>query len=1054
MSDDFHVSIEPVALKVLPEFLGEPNKALSSPGREWRWGKNGSIAVDCLKNVWADHEDQTGGGVLDLLQSFRGYTKHEAVEWLQDEGFLERRERANGPANGAANGSSPQGKFAGFMDDHPVATFEYHDDRGRLAYEVLKFAKTAPRRYMQRRKHPAGKGWIWGLQGGTYGQVKSGDWFKAKEGKHYQAEETFEDAVRWLYHRDEVLKAKADGRPVYLCYSPDTEVLTSSGWVAFPDLKHGDPVAQYDLETAAVSFAAPHAYQQFDYRGEMVNIRAEWCDLLVTPDHRQASRFYRTGRALTRPQIRPASEIKRGHRLPAAGLSVGKFHVSEIEARITAAWLADGVWEPRGGKVSWNLKKDRKKRRLRELLAAAGIRWSEHTPPSTPGWTGFRVEKHDLSFIWQLAPDKRWPWDAVDWREEARRAALDEIRYWDGDWQGGESFRMFTADRQSADVISAMAAVTGHHANLRVDRREGKNDSYVINLSPRPWRQLSRTPDRVPYSGEVFCCTVPTGLLVVRRNGKVTISGNCEGEKDVETLRAWGFTATTNAGGAKYWSEAFDADLAGADVVILPDNDDAGQQRALMRGAGLMGKAKSVRVLDIAAQWKEAPEKADISAWKEATSATAEQFAALAKRARPWKPERPKSRYGALEWSRLDEPGPELDFLVDGWLTEGERSVIGGPSRSGKSFLAIHMAMCVARGQDFFNWPVKRGGVVYQAGEGARGVKRRLKAYRKHFEVAEDEDVPFVFLGSKVDLYSRDGDTQGLIDEIKAWALTMSVPLRLVVIDTLATATAGADENSGKDMGVVLANIARIADETGAHVMLVHHMNADGKKLRGHTSVYANVDQVVTVVMDEDTKIRTATLSKQKDDEDGLKLTFALASVTVGYSERTQRDITSCVVLSIGEKERLKKEQDRQGFTVGPTERRILMNLFEAVDRHGRFVATDKDGPRAAIGKTVIDWDAYRDVALERMPEITDRKKAADNIRKEFARFKDGLIKYGIIGVSSPHMWWAGRPVRSFPRTFPDGNSAENSGKNAGNLEPGQISPGMAEMVDGGEMLL
>jgi hypothetical protein len=688
-SDQFARCMEAVALAVLPEYLGEANRALSSPGREWRWGKNGSVSVDCAKGVYQDHEDGTGGGVLDLLQAYRGYTKIEAVEWLQDEGFLERRERPNG----AANGSSPQGKFAGFMDDWPIATYEYHDDRGRLAYEVLKFAKTAPRRYMQRRKHPGGKGWIWGLQGGTYGQSRSGaDWFKAKEGKHYQAEETFDDAVRWLYRRDEVLKAKAEGRPVYLC----------------------------------------------------------------------------------------------------------------------------------------------------------------------------------------------------------------------------------------------------------------------------------------------------------------------EGEKDVETLRAWGFTATTNAGGAKYWSEAFDVDLAGADVVILPDNDDAGRQRATLRGAGLKGRAKSLRVLDIAAHWKEAPEKADITDWKDQAAGTAEQFAILAKRAPLWKPERPKSRYNAMEWSRLEEPGPELEFLIDGWLTEGERSVIGGPSKSGKSFLAIHAAMCVARGQDFFDWPVKRGGVVYQAGEGARGVRKRLKAYRKHFEVPDDEDVPFVFLGSKVDLYSRDGDTQGLIDEIKAWALVMSYPLRLVVIDTLATATAGADENSGKDMGVVLANIARIADETGAHVMLVHHMNADGKKLRGHTSVYANVDQVVTVVMDEATKIRTATLSKQKDDEDGLKITFALASVSVGYSERTQRDVTSCVVLSVGEKERLKKEQERQGFSVNPTERRVLMNMFTAIDRHGVFVSSEKDGPRAALGKTVVHWDHYRDVALERMPEVEDRTKARDVVRKEFARVKDALVKYGIMGLQHP----------------------------------------------------
>src|SRR5690606_24853404 len=117
------------------------------------------------------------------------------------------------------------------------------------------------------------------------------------------------------------------------------------------------------------------------------------------------------------------------------------------------------------------------------------------------------------------------------------------------------------------------------------------------------------------------------------------------------------------------------------------------------------------------------------------------------------------------------------------------------------------------------------------------------------------------------------------------------------------------------------------------------------------------------------------------------------------------------------------KEQERQGFSVNPTERRILMNLFTAVDRHGRFVSGEKDGPKAALGRTIVSWDAYRDVALERMPEVEDRTKARDQIRQEFKRAKDALLRYGIIGVAHPYMWWNGKPVRGFSRTFPNGEN-------------------------------
>ncbi|MBE1208131.1 AAA family ATPase [Aminobacter carboxidus] len=747
MSSDFNVHIEPVALKILPEFIGDPNRALSSK-TELRWGKNGSFSVDLVKNTWHDHEDQTGGGVLDLLRAFKGFEKPEAVEWLQEQGYLERRERPNG----AADGTSPQGKFAGFMDTWPVATFEYFDDRGRLAYEILKFAKTAPRRYMQRRPHPSGKGWIWALQEGLYGKIKSGDWFKAKEGKHYETEEQFPEAPRWLYRRDEVLQAKAEGKPVILA----------------------------------------------------------------------------------------------------------------------------------------------------------------------------------------------------------------------------------------------------------------------------------------------------------------------EGEKDVETLRAWGFVATTNAGGAKYWQESFDEDLDGADVIICGDNDDSSRQRTLLRGAGLKPRAKSVRVLDLALHWKDCPPKADVTDWKDQHGGTAEKFAVLLKKAPHWTPVRPRE-FGAYYHDEIDGPGLEYDYVIDGLLTARGRSVFGGPSGSGKSFFALHAAYCIGRGQEFFGHAVERGGVIYQAGEGGLGMKKRQKAYRKHFKVDDDEDIPLVVLPAKVDLFAREGDTDKLIATIKAIKITMSVPLRVVFIDTLATATIGADENSGKDMSVVLANIARIEHECGVHVCLVHHMNADGKKLRGHTSIHANVDTVVVITMDDNTRIRTARLAKQKDDEDGLKIPFTLASVEVGENPKTSKPITSCVVLTVSEKDALKKEQQQFGYSVRPTEEALLIPMFRAIKKYGRFVAEEKDGPPEAVGKHVVDFGHFLDVAVEMDASENDKIAARAKIRKAFERNTSYLIKHQVIAFKRTSekaalVWWTGKPIRGFPHTFPDDmRNRTNTGQSpdiSETFSPPPISPGLADMIDSDQEIL
>jgi putative DNA primase/helicase len=73
-----------------------------------------------------------------------------------------------------------------------------------------------------------------------------------------------------------------------------------------------------------------------------------------------------------------------------------------------------------------------------------------------------------------------------------------------------------------------------------------------------------------------------------------------EGEKDVETLRAHGFVATTNAGGAKAsWLPEFTEALRGREVIIIPDNDQPGWNRAVTIGRALFGKVARLMILEL-----------------------------------------------------------------------------------------------------------------------------------------------------------------------------------------------------------------------------------------------------------------------------------------------------------------------------------------------------------------------------------------------------------------------------------------------------------------------
>ena len=72
-----------------------------------------------------------------------------------------------------------------------------------------------------------------------------------------------------------------------------------------------------------------------------------------------------------------------------------------------------------------------------------------------------------------------------------------------------------------------------------------------------------------------------------------------EGEKGVDRLRDAGFVATCNPMGAEKWLDVYSAYLRDRSVVVLPDNDQAGQRHGLKVASSLYGVAKIVRVLEL-----------------------------------------------------------------------------------------------------------------------------------------------------------------------------------------------------------------------------------------------------------------------------------------------------------------------------------------------------------------------------------------------------------------------------------------------------------------------
>jgi hypothetical protein len=158
--------------------------------------------------------------------------------------------------------------------------------------------------------------------------------------------------------------------------------------------------------------------------------------------------------------------------------------------------------------------------------------------------------------------------------------------------------------------------------------KDGKHDKVFRQRRPDPDRPGKWLPNVtgvpvVPYR-------LPEVLEAIAADHPVLI---VEGEAKVNRLWSWNVAATCSAGGAKKWKPEHSEFLRGADVVLLPDNDNAGWEHANKVGAALAGIAKRVRVLRLPGL----PLKGDIIDWHKA-GGTREQFDALLSEARDWQP--------------------------------------------------------------------------------------------------------------------------------------------------------------------------------------------------------------------------------------------------------------------------------------------------------------------------------------------------------------------------------------------------------------------------------
>jgi len=354
-----------------------------------------------------------------------------------------------------------------------------------------------------------------------------------------------------------------------LCYTKDTEVLTSEGWVPVADVRY-DTICYTLNQKGDIELHAPTALHQYAEAGELYELESQQVNLRVTPNHN----LYVKKRGSKKFTLTPANEVI-GKRV--RHKKDGKWHwatpitfsIPGIErkgsgrkpkllpvvntlawCRFLGAYLANGSY-------TIHARKD-KNYSIEYRTQVHTIEGQHHsiskdqhswikTLIADCGFTGQqRKDRHIISsrqlteYLSQFghAQHKHIPREVFSWGADAAEAMLEGLLGCDGHATATGSLVYTTVSKQLADDVQRLALHAGYAANIKVNIQENPNWSTCYRVSivrkkckPQVNHGHTRTQNGqseriVPSKEPVWGITVPNHILYVRVKGTPVWSGN------------------------------------------------------------------------------------------------------------------------------------------------------------------------------------------------------------------------------------------------------------------------------------------------------------------------------------------------------------------------------------------------------------------------------------------------------------------------------------------------------------------------------------------------
>lgn len=459
-------------------------------------------------------------------------------------------------------------------------------------------------------------------------------------------------------------------------------------------------------------------------------------------------------------------------------------------------------------------------------------------------------------------------------------------------------------------VIEEIYQYVDEHGEVRFE---------CVRMKPKDFRQRRPSGDG-EYVWSIKNVTrilynLPAVLQGIRDGEPIYI---VEGEKDVETAKKLGIVATCNPMGAdngtgNKWFKEWGAIFDGAEVIIIPDQDESGLRHAKWVRSTLQGHASHVFVANPKVgkdltDWVNAG--ADLAAIEQATQDFDGFFNALSVEKNATQTDTPHTNIFLPVEDLVDNIKP-IEWLIEDFVERDSLTLIYGAPASGKSLLSMDWACCIATGTPWMGkHDVEKGGAYYVAAEGLNGLSRRFRAWSMGRKQSL-KGAPLYQSSRGIQVLDRNS-VLSMVADIEAIVEQTGTPPMVAVIDTVARSFGAGDENSTEDMSNFIQNIDElIRKRFHITVILVHHSGHTEGRARGSSALRAAMDSEFEVANDSGNVLVRCT--KMKEAEIAPDVYLKIRGIDLGIVDNKGHAVTGGLLVEPDDFINQKVAEDKDG---------------------------------------------------------------------------------------------------------------------------------------------